>query len=246
MKFAATLVLVVAAVVIHAQSLQAHYDFRKSLEPKYNAKDFVTLYFHYFKSQDIDSAIISPGSFLMTMQGDLVGERDAIGRFYMQVSQSARFWTPKVFLSIQYSGGFGVSEPGSYGYYLANTYSVGVSYLFSWGEAPFSVSVSYMRSAARKPGNDVLCSLYWWSGFWQYRAEFLGDIQMWTQDRDRGDNFTAGMHGKRIAVYAEPQLWYSLGSSIAVGSKINMYYLVLTSDHVVQVYPTLAVKYKLN
>ena len=41
---------------------------------------------------------------------DFAGERNNIGQFYMQVSQAFRFWQPKIFLQLQYSGGLELTE----------------------------------------------------------------------------------------------------------------------------------------
>jgi hypothetical protein len=48
----------------------------------------------------------------------------------MQVSQAFRFWKPKVYVQLQYNGGLGIAEPGSYGYYLTNAFSLGTAYNF--------------------------------------------------------------------------------------------------------------------
>ena len=108
-----------------SQNLQLHYDFRHTLDPKHNVKNFPAFYFEYFKTLDSGKAFIKPGSFLLKMQTEFTGEKNNIGQFYTQVSQSFRFWRPKIFLQIQYSGGLGIAEPGAYGYYLTNSFSLG-------------------------------------------------------------------------------------------------------------------------
>lgn len=245
MRYGFLLLVNVFTVSLHSQNLQAHYDLRGSLNPKYNEKNFLTLYFEYFKSQDFDSSTISPGSFLIKMQGDLNGATNNIGKFYMQVSQSVRFWKPKVYLAIQYSGGLGITEPGSYGYYINNAFSLGAASPFQWDDAWFSASISYMYTALQLPGHDVLCSLYWLKGLCNYKLELSGDFQMWTLDRNHGDANTASLNGKRFSFFGEPQFWYNLNESLLIGSKINLYYHILTYDNVFQVYPTVAIKYKL-
>jgi hypothetical protein len=135
MKFLIVSLFCMQGYFAFSQTLQLHYDIRHTVDPKRNTKNFPTLYFEYFKSQDSGKSFIKPGSFLLKMQADFLGEKDNMGKFYMQVSQSFRFWKPKIFLSLQYSGGLGITEPKQYSYYLANTFSAGLEYPFKWGSA---------------------------------------------------------------------------------------------------------------
>src|SRR5438876_756884 len=117
---------------VFSQSLQLHYDLRHTLDPKHTQKNFPAFYFEYFKPADSGTSFIKPGSFLLKVQSELTGEKHNTGQFYMEVSQAFRFWRPKIFLQLQYSGGLGIAEPGAYGYYLTNAFSLGVAYPFQW------------------------------------------------------------------------------------------------------------------
>src|ERR1700750_1340220 len=161
MKYLAVIFFCLLNSVPFAQQLQLHYDLRHSTAPKYNSKNFVSLYFEYFKSQDSSKAFIKPGSFLFKMQADFTGAQNNLGKFYMQVSQSFRFWQPKIFLSLQYSGGMGITEPKQYSYYINNAFSAGIDYLFKWGKAYLSSVLYYKYVPYKKPSNDFLCTLYW-------------------------------------------------------------------------------------
>ncbi|HEY1870632.1 MAG TPA: DUF5020 family protein [Chitinophagaceae bacterium] len=231
--------------VVPAQQLQLHYDLRRAIAPKYNAKNFTTLYFEYFKSQDSGKAFIKPGSFLFKMQADFAGDQNNLGKFYMQVSQSFRFWQPKIFLSLQYSGGMGITEPKQYSYYINNAFSAGVEDPFKWGNTYLSSVLYYKYVPYKKPSNDFLYTLYWWKGLWNYKAEFSGDFSVWTENKNHGDDLTKDLHGKRFYFFAEPQYWHRLVKNFYVGTKVNMYYHVYTTENLLQVYPTIAVKYKL-
>ena len=173
-------------VSLSTQNLQLHYDLRHSLDPQFNSKNFPTLYFEYFKGDD-------SGSFLMKIQSDLIGEKNNIGKFYMQTSKSLKFWEPKIYLQIQYSGGLGIAEPGQYGYYITNAFSIGASYPFQLNNAYFNALRCY--TIMHSP-NQVMIFYFL----------FIGDS----------------------------------GCGI-----INVYYHVLTYSNILQIYPTLAVKYKL-
>lgn len=228
-----------------AQTLQLHYDARHTLDPKHTNRNFATVYFEYFKTQDSGKAFIKPGSFLLKMQADFLGPKSNMGKFYMQVSQSFRCWQPKVFVNVQYSGGLGVTEPTQYSYYITNAYSVGVSYPFKWGSAYMSSVLNYKYVSYKKASRDFLYTLYWWKGLWNYRGEWAGDFSIWTENKNHGDDDTKDLHGKRFFFFAEPQLWYRLKGALSIGTKVNMYYHVLMPDNRLAVYPTLAIKCKL-
>jgi hypothetical protein len=237
MKYLLLFFLPLSSISVRSQSLQLHYDFRHSVDPKHNAKNFPTLFFEYFKGGD-------SGSFLLKTQGDFIGEKNNIGKFYTQVSHSFRFWQPKIFLQLEYSGGLGISEPGSYGFYLTNAFSLGLGHPFQWWGAWLNAYTCYSFSNFKKPSHDALFSFYWWKGFFNYKLEFSGDFSLWTRNKNRGDSFTMNEKGKRFSFFGEPQLWFNASTNFSVGSKINLYYHVLVNENVFQVYPTAAIKYK--
>jgi hypothetical protein len=227
------------------QTLQLHYDLRHTASPDRNAKNFITLYFEYFKTQDSGKSFIKPGSFLLKMQADFTGEKTNMGKFYMQVSQSFRCWTPKIFLNLQYSGGLGITEPRQYSYYIIHAYSIGLNYPFKWGSAYLAAVANYKYVPYNKPTNDFLCTLYWWKGLWSYKGELSGDFSIWTENRNHGDDFTKDMHGKRFSFFSEPQFWYKLNNIFYVGAKVTTYYHVNTTDNFFEVYSTIGLKCKL-
>jgi len=230
---------------IKAQTLQLHYDARHTLDPSRNSKNYATLYFEYFKTPDTGKLIIKPGSFLLKLQADFTGEQQNIGKYYMQVSQEVRFWRPKVFLNLQYTGGLGITNPRQYSYYIVNTYSVGISYPFKLGSAYMSSVLNFRYVPYTKPSRDLMYTLYFYKGLFNYRAEFAGDFSLWTENKDHGDELTANLHGKRLSFFAEPQFWYNVNRTFAIGTRVNTNYHVLTTEDVLQIYPTAAIRVKL-
>lgn len=228
-----------------AQTIQLHYDMRHTVDPKHTAKNFPTLYFEYFKTQDSGKSFVKPGSFLLKMQADFLGQQNNIGKFYVQVSQSFRCWKPKIFVTLQYSGGLGITEPKEYSYYITNTFSAGLSYPFRWGSAYMTSVLNYKYIPYKKLSHDLLYTLYWWKGLWHYKVEFAGDFSVWTENKNHGDEYTQQLKGKRFYFFAEPQLWYNTNKTLAIGTKINMFYHVLTNENRLQVYPAVAVRCKL-
>ena len=227
--------------VCKSQSVQLHYDFRHSVDKKRNSKNFTTLYFEYFKGADSGSNL---GSFLFKMQADFNGQMSNIGKVYTQVSHSFKFWKPRIFLQLEYSGGLGIAEPGSYGFYLTNAFSIGIGHPFQWKGAWLNAYSCYTFSNFKKSSHDVLFSFYWWKGLFNYKLEFSGDFSIYTRNKNQGDIYTVNESGKRFSFFAEPQLWFNLRRKLSLGSKLNMYYHVLFTDNSFQVYPTVAVKYK--
>jgi hypothetical protein len=240
MKTILFLLMIFWGMTSPAQVLQLHYDLRHTLDPSRNTKNFPTIYFEYFRSKD------TSGAFLLKMESDLNGADDNTGKFYMQASQSFKFWKPKVYIQLQYSGGMGIAEPGAYGYYITNAFSAGMVYPFRWKGAWFSTALSYTYNSFKKPSHDLLYSLYWGRGFWNYKFEFSGDIELYTLNKNLGDAYTGDLRGKRLSLFGEPQVWFKIHSGFALGSKINMYYHVLSNENLLQVYPTIAARLKFN
>lgn len=232
MKLLLPLLLLTTAA--NAQNLQLHYDFRR----------YPTLYFEYFKKQDSGHSLIKPGSFLLKSEANFLGVRDNIGKYYLQISQSFRLWSPNLFLALQYSGGGGITEPKQYSYYIANTFSAGAEYPFQWKGAWFTAQLYFRWSQGYpKPSHDFLYTFYWWKGLFNYRLELAGDFSIWTDNKNHDPS--PGEKGKRFFFFAEPQAWFNCTKRLAIGSKLNMYYHVNTPAPTLQLAPTVAVRAKL-
>ncbi len=245
MKFILFTVILAISSSAFAQQFQLHYDLRHTVDPKHTQKNQVSFYFEYFKSLDSGTAFIKPGTFLFKVQNDFTGEKNNIGQYYMQISQTFRFWKPKVFLQLQYNGGLGIAEPGAYGYYLTNAFSLGIAYPFQSGnKAFFNVYTSYKYTDFKKTSHDIISAFFGLLFFSNYKIHFSGNIVCWTENRNHGDTFTRDLKGKKFSVFGDPQIWFSLYKGFAAGSKINLYYHTLTEDNRFQVYPTVAVKYQ--
>jgi len=228
------LILIAAAPLLtHAQNLQLHYDLRHTVAPDRSPRNFTTLYFEYWKKlPDSGRSFVRPGSFLFKTEADLYGTGDNIGKFFLQVSQSFRFWKPKVYLALQYSGGAGITEPKQYSYYIPNTFSAGIEYPFQWKGA-YLTSQLYLRYTSA--GVNPLFTLYWWKGLLHYRLEIAGDFSIWTDKGADGN--------KQLFFFAEPQLWYRFLPQLSIGTKVNMYYPVNPGD-LLQIAPTIALRWK--
>jgi hypothetical protein len=227
--------------------LQFHYDLRHTVDPKHTKKNFPAFYAEYFKAPGPDSmyGFIKPGSFLLKIQSEFSGERNNTGQFYMQISQAFRFWKPGIFMQVQYNGGLGIAEPGAYGYYLTNAFSVGAAYNFQSGNmAFFNFYASYKYTAFNKPSHDVISAFFWLWFFSNYTISFTGNIVVWTENRNHGDPFTATETGKKFSLFGDPQVWFKIYKGLSAGSKSNIYYHILSKNNRFKVYPSVALKYQ--
>ena len=247
MKIIPAFWLMLVSFPVLSQQLQLHYDLRHSVDPEHTKKNFPAFYFEYFRSAKADSVYgsIKPGSFLFKMQSEFSGERNNTGQFYMQISQGFRFWKPKIYLQFQYNGGLGIAEPGSYGFYLTNAFSIGASYSFQWkAKAFFNVYSSYKYTAFKKASHDNISAFFWLAFFANYRISFTGNIVGWTENRNHGDAFTINKTGKKFSLYSDPQVWFKVYKGLAAGSRVQVYYHTLTENDEVQAYPSVALRYQ--
>ena len=82
--------------------------------------------------------------------------------------------------------------------------------------------------------------------FRNYKHEFFRRFFLfWTQNRNHGDAPTKDLKGKQLCFFAEPQYWYTITKNFATGTKLNIYYHLYTTENILQVYPTIAIRLKL-
>jgi hypothetical protein len=239
MKIHILAILLSSAVASTAQNLQFHYDFRHTIDPRNNDRNFPFLSFEYFRQLDT----VGTGSFLMKVQADLRGNNRNIGQAFIQLSQSIKFWEPVIYLYFSYSGGLGVNSD-AFGYHIANSYGVGVSHPFQWKGAWLSASLSFRYNAFENPSYDPQLTFYFGKGFMNYRIFIAGSFVFWTQNRDLGIDFTRESSGKKLAFFGDPQIWIKFVHNLSVGTRINVFYQVISNENRAQFYPTIGLKYQ--
>ena len=220
-----------------AQNVQLHYDFRHTLDPGLNEKNFPMVSFEYFKEFD------SLGSFLFKAQSFLNGKKYNVGETFIQFSQSLKFWNPTAFLSLNYSGGLGVAGTG-FGYHISSAYAVGIAVPLEWKGVYLTWNAQYRYTAFHTASHDVQLIFYLWKGMLDYRLVLAGSIVSWTENRNQGTEFTSHLSGKKFAFFGDTQLWYQLEGGFSLGTRINLYYNVLGGESNFKVYPTLGMQYK--
>ncbi|MGI4862799.1 MAG: DUF5020 family protein [Janthinobacterium lividum] len=222
-----------------AQNLQLHYDLRHTLDPDATPSNFTSLTFEYFKNIDT----LNHGAFLFKLQADLTGQLHNQGQLYTQLTQTLRYWKPKVQLALNYTAGLGVT-PDGYGYYLTSTLGAGLAYPFQWKGAFLSVNALYRYTAFKRPSYDPQLTFYFGRGFFHYKLFAAGSLVGWTENRNQGTPETSQLSGKKVAFFGDPQLWFTVCKGLAVGSRVNVYYHLLSTEDRVQLYPTLGVKHQ--
>lgn len=219
------------------QELQIHYDFRHSVDPGINEKNFPMINFKYFKSLDT----IGTGSFLIEVQSFLNGNKSNIGQTFFQVSQSLKFWKPKVYVSLNYSGGLGIAPP-SYGYFISNSYGIGLGHPVIFPKTWINFSLMYRYSATIKPSHDPQFNFYIGGALLNYKLFYSSSIVSWAPNKDIGLPSTLGLKGKKNSFYGDPQIWFVLNKFMQVGTRTSLYYHVLNNSNSIQAYPTLGLK----
>lgn len=187
--------------------------------------------------------LLSAFFILFKLQTDLKGKNNNVGQVFTQISQSLRFWKPKLYLSLNYSGGLGITSD-AYGFYLSNSFGVGVSYPFQWKGAWFATNLLFRYNAFDQPSYDPQFTFYFGKGFLDYKIFIAGSFVFWTENRNQGNDDTQNLSGKKFAFFGDPQIWIRIKNGFSVGSRINVYYHLLSEDDQIQFYPTLGTKYQ--
>jgi hypothetical protein len=224
-----------SARVASAQDLQLHYDWRHTIDPRNNPRDFPALTFKSFKAMGF-------GSFLLKLEANLDGAQHNVSKGYVEVSQTLRFWKAPVFALAEYTGGLGLFDGGGGGYSIANAYIIGAAYPFQWNGGWTNVSLGYKHTNFQRASHDPQMTLYWGRPLGR-RWAFASTGVLWTQSQNQGDDFTAKLSGKRASFLLENEIWWRAVGLVSVGSEVRVSRNVYATDGRLLVYPTLGVRY---
>jgi hypothetical protein len=223
------------ARVVGAQDLQIHYDWRHTIDPRNNPRDFPALTFKSFKGLEF-------GSFLLKLEANLDGTQHNISKGYLEVSQTVRFWNAPVYALVEYTGGLGLFEGAGGGYYIQNAYLVGSAYPFAWRGSWANVSLAYKHTNFQRPSHDPQATLYWGRSI-RERWAFASTGVFWTQNRNHGDEFTASLSGKQRSFLIENEIWWRAVGLVSVGTEIRVSRNVYATDGRLLLYPTVGMRY---
>lgn len=226
-------------IAAFSQNLQLHYDMRHTIDPELNPENFPSLSFEYFKLLDT----VKTGSFLLKLQSDFKGKKKNMAQVFVQLSHSIKFWKAPVYMHFNYSGGLGATD-GNFGFYIPSSYGVGVSYPFQWKGGFFATNLILRYNSFEAPSYDPQFTFYFGRGIKNYKFFTAGSFVFWTENRNRGDDQTKNLSGKKFAFFGDPQIWVNFKNGISAGTRINVFYHLLTERDRVQYYPTIGLKYQ--
>jgi len=233
---------VFAAAPSHADvNVDLLYDFRHTTDPHHNANNFPVVELKLFFPQSF-------GSFLMKEEIDLDGAHHNVSQTYTELSQSIKLGSATVggkpiFAHLGYSGGLGLFGNASGGFYIPNSFNVGLEYPFEVFGAFCNASVAARYTSFAKPSYDPMLTLYFGRYFPKQKLLFANSLEAWTTSRDQGGAGAQHNGGKLTSWELESELWYKAGKDFSVGTYVrttrNVYAL---SDRWV-VYPSVGVRY---
>jgi hypothetical protein len=197
------------------------------------------LSFEYFREIDTSGT----GSFLMKLQTDLSGKNYNAGQIFTQLTQTIKFWKPKVYLGLSYSGGLGVTSSSS-GFYITNAFGLGISYPFQFKGAWISTNLLLRYNAFDSPSYDPQLTVYFGKEFFNYRLFLSGSFTFWTENKNQGNDYTKNLRGKKFAFFGDPQIWVKIHKGISVGSRISVLYNLVAEKNQIRNYPTIGLKYQ--
>lgn len=228
-------VILLTAPAVIAQDLQLHYDLRHTVDPRNNARNFPEITFKSFKALEL-------GSFLFKLEADLDGTQHNISKGYMEVSQTVRLWNAPVYALGEFTGGAGLLDGASGGYYVENAYLLGLAHPFAWRGNWGSAALAYRHANFRRPSHDAQATLYWGAPFLD-RFLLSSTGIFWTANRNHGDDYTAALDGKQRSFLVENELWWRASALVSLGSELRISRNVYASDGRTLVYPTVGVRY---
>lgn len=222
-------------------SLDALYDFRHTVDPKNNPRNFPVLRLNVFSQK-------SYGDFFLSDEVELNGEKNNSSKNYIQISQSFRLGNATlhglpVFAHAGYSSGLGVYGNADGGYYIDSKYKVGLDYPFHVGEAFCSLELTAAYTNTPKPRLDPLVSFYAGRFFLNYRLVLSSTLQVWTAEKYRSDAVRLVGDGTYYAWNIETNLWYEIAKPFSVGTFIRTSRNVQDTKGEWTIYPSVGIRY---
>lgn len=222
-------------------SIYGLYDLRHSTDPGENPRNFPVIEMKGFFP-------LSFGSFLFKEEIDLDGTKKNQSEVYSELDQSvklgrATLWGSPVLLHLGYSGGLGVFNGTTGGYYVQNAYSFGAEYGFRLAGAYCDIYAALRYTDTARPGYDPTISFWVGKSFLGYKLLVANSLEAWTASYDSINGGGLRSSRKIASWELESEVWYKVARNLSVGTYIrttrNVYAL---SDRWV-VYPSVGVRY---
>ncbi len=214
---------------VEAQSLQLHFDSRKSLYGTGVApKNYLTATFEMFKPDKW-------GSTFMFVDFDFNGNKRNIGLVYTEIARAFKIGDFPLMPHLEYNGGLGT------GFSIPGSYLAGAQYPFQIGSFFMSTYIAYKLNAFPKNSHDAQWTLTWNASLAKGKLALSGFADLWTENK----NVATGEGGKRLIFLSEPQIWYHITPHFALGSEVELSYNFVNkfSESKFYAIPTVAAKW---
>lgn len=198
MKKLIFLSIVLLSLSIQAQNLQLHYDFG-------NGRKYLTSTLEMFKPDDWGNTFLFV-DFNYNANGPTEG--------YWEIAREIKKWDVPFAVHVEYNGGLNALVPLQFN----NAYLVGGVY--SWNSVDFSRGFSFQAlykyiQGNVSPNNFQLTGV-WYLNFLNDKFSFTGFADFWRERQD--------FIGTKYIFMSEPQLWYNINKSFAVGGEVEIDY----------------------
>ena len=204
-KFTLLIFLVTISLLVKSQNLQLHYDFSSE-------RNYLTSTLEQFKPDAMGSTF-----FFVDFNYDANGPIEA----YWEIARELKKWDAPVSLHLEYNGGLNTALQFNNAYLLGGTYSWNAPD-FSKG---FSLSAMYKLIQGNSSPHNIQLTGVWYLNMLKGKLLFSGFADLWTEKHTvSNDGFVADFQDVGIIFLSEPQLWYNLNKSFAVGGEVELSY----------------------
>lgn len=212
-----------AYTILQAQNVQVHYDFGNEKQER----NYVTTTIEQFKPDKY-------GSTFFFVDFDYNLDKGKMSTAYVEFARNLKFWEPNLMLHVEYNGGLILGkDENEYTGPLENAWLAGVAYSFNMGKGAFEAQLNYKQIYGQNNPNGQF-TFVWFYPFFNNKLSFTGFADFWTSDK-------FGESGKKMVFLSEPQLWFNINKSFAVGGEVELSQNFLTEDFLVC--PTLGAKW---
>jgi hypothetical protein len=228
------LIALFAVISAQGQNFQLHYDFGKARAESASDRQHFTSTFEMFKPDKL-------GSTFWFIDLDFNAKNNNMSLAYLEIGRNMVLPKLPVQYRLEYNGGlYLVPEVPGVGGYIKQCWLTGLAYPFQLGSGSFEIQALYKYFRDVKEGPDFQVTGIFFYPFLDGKVHFSGFVDLWTEDKMSGTGSTSG---KKLIFLTEPQIWYNIHSSFAVGGEVEISKnFVFLSDQW-EFFPTLAVKW---
>ncbi len=221
MKKLIIIALVLVSVSVKAQNLQLHYDFG-------NGRKYLTSTIEMFKPDNYGNTF-----FFVDFNYNAQGPQEG----YWEIAREFQKWKAPIAFHVEYNGG--LHADNNLALQFNNAYLLGAAY--SWNAEDYSKGFTFQALYKYIQGN-VSPNNFQLTGVWY--LNFLNDKMTFTGFADFWRETQQSINTKYI-YNAEPQLWFNINKSFAVGSEVEVDYN-FASIKGLTIFPTLGVKWTMQ